>query len=77
MKLDPPPPHSVSYEREIIEGPPQKGWRQYEPTPNARASCTCGELDTGYVGAAEAEQAAREHVAAYLPGVPFDREVQP
>jgi hypothetical protein len=63
--------HQVSYERETKETA-FKGWSERVPTPNARASCTCGQLDTGFVEAEQATAAAREHVSLYLPGTPFD-----
>lgn len=72
MKLNAPPTHEVRYEGQLKERPPQKGWRAYEPTGKARATCTCGRLDSGYIDPSEAKQAARQHVADYLPGVPFD-----
>lgn len=68
-KANTPPPHEVRYERDVMELPSSDGWRKRVPTANARASCTCGQLDTGYVDAGAAHQAAQEHVKAYLPGV--------
>ncbi|CAL9350873.1 hypothetical protein SUDANB1_00458 [Streptomyces sp. enrichment culture] len=68
-KLDASPlPHKVRYEREVVDLPPDEGWRERVPTPNARASCTCGQLDTGMVKAETAYEAVREHVNLYLPG---------
>lgn len=66
--------HEVRYEREVIEMPSSNGWRERIPGAGARAWCTCGQLDTGFVDAAKAREAAREHVTLYLPGTPFDGE---
>lgn len=63
--------HSVSLENDFAEVPYDGAWVRREPNGYARASCSCGELDTGFVGGAEAASAAREHAALYLPGVPF------
>lgn len=69
-KLDAEPlPHKVSYERGVLEAAPADGWREGVPVPDARTSCTCGQLDTGLVGPDEAWRAAQEHVKVYLPGV--------
>lgn len=84
MKLDAPPPlpHSVRYEREITQALEttefdRKGWKEYAPTGTARTSCTCGQLDTGYVGADEAYRAAQEHVKRELPGVDWGPDLTP
>lgn len=68
-KVNTTPPHSVRYERDVMELPSSDGWRKRVPTANARASCSCGLLDTGWVGADVASRAAQEHVRRYLPGV--------
>lgn len=69
-RLDTPPlEREVRYEREVMDLPPSNGWREHALTPGARASCTCGLLDTGYVDAGAAARAAQEHVKVYLPGV--------
>lgn len=71
----PPLHHEVRYEREVMDLPPNNGWRERVPTPNARTSCTCG-LDTGYVDADEAYRAAQEHVKRELPGVDWGPDVE-
>lgn len=63
------PPHQVRYERDVMDLPSSSGWRERVPTANARASCTCGQLDTEYVDAEVAYRAAQDHVRRYLPGV--------
>lgn len=69
-KLDTQPlPHKVRYEQEVMDLPPHNDWRERVPTPRASASCSCGQLDTGYVDAESAKRAAQEHVQVYLPGV--------
>lgn len=74
-KVDTPTPHEVRYERGVLEVPPVNGWRQGVPAPDARASCICGQLDTGLVGPDEAWRAAEEHVKAYLPGVDWGPDI--
>lgn len=71
MKLDAPPPHSIILQAEFTEVPPHDDGERVELTKRARVSCTCG-LDTGYIPTEEAKEAARQHVADYLPGVPFN-----
>ena len=63
--------HSLSLENDFTEVPTSTHWVHREPNGYARASCTCGELDTGFIKKAEAVAAAREHAAVYLPGMPF------
>jgi hypothetical protein len=75
-KVNTPPPHEVRYEREVMELPSPDGWRKRMPTANARASCTCGQLDTGYVDASVAYRAVREHVRVYLPGVDCGPDIE-
>ncbi|MCX5522215.1 hypothetical protein OG342_04945 [Streptomyces bobili] len=75
-KLDARPlSHQVSYERGVLEKTPAEGWRERVPAPDARASCTCGQLDTGLVGPDEAWRAAQEHVKRYLPGVGWGPDI--
>ena len=64
----PPLQHEVRYERELFDLP--SDWRRVRvPTGKARASCTCGGMDTGYVEADDAYRAAQAHVRRELPGV--------
>lgn len=75
-RLDTPPlKHEVRYERDVMELPSSDGWRKRVPTASARASCTCGLLDTGYVDAGEAYAATQGHVKAHLPGVDWGPDV--
>lgn len=67
--------HQVSYERGVLEKAPVDGWREGVPMPDARASCTCGQLGTGLVGPDEAWRAAQEHVKRELPGVDWGPDV--
>ncbi|MFM9629385.1 hypothetical protein ACKI10_17380 [Streptomyces galilaeus] len=66
--------HEVRYERETKETA-FKGWSERQPTPNARASCSCGQLDTGMVDAGKAYRAAQEHVKRELPGVDWGPDI--
>lgn len=79
MRLDAPPPlpHSVRYGREVTDIPPSGVWRERVGTPRACASCTCGQLDTGYVDADQAYRAAQEHVKRELPGVDWGPDLTP
>lgn len=52
--------HDPNVEAEIRETPPEDGWRCFERTGRARATCPCG-LDTGYVPTAQACDTARSH----------------
>lgn len=70
-----PPQHEVRYECEVMEMPPSNGWRERVPAAGARASCTCGQLDTGIVDANEAYRAAQEHVQRELPGVDWGPDI--
>lgn len=63
--------HSISLENDFAEVPYDGAWVHHEPTGYSRASCTCGDLGTGFVKSADATEAAREHAVLYLPGVPF------
>ena len=67
--------HQVSYEVGVLEKPPVDGWREGVPAPDARASCICGQLDTGLVGQGVAWRAAQEHVKVYLPGVDWGPDI--
>jgi len=73
----PRPGHEVRYERGVLEAPPANGWRERVPAPDARASCTCGQLDTGPVDPDMAWLAAQEHVKRELPGVDWGPDEEP
>lgn len=56
--------HALRFEKETRPlQPDAEGWKRWEATGRARATCTCG-LDTGWVRTAEAVQAGTEHHAA-------------
>lgn len=63
------PEHEVRYELGILEMSPSNGWREYTPAPDARAFCTCGQLDTGPTAPDTAWRVAQEHVKRELPGI--------